>query len=311
MPLECITVEHDTARGAGGLTGLPLARHLLAQAGQGPVVVMIHGYKYLPGDPRHCPHLSIMAADPCRDDPRIISWPRRLGLCRGKRDEGLGLSFGWRARGSIWQAHRRAHEAGTVLGALLTELHRLDPERPVQIVAHSLGARVALRALSLCPEHAVQRAVLLSAAEFCATTKAALQSPGGRSCQVLNVTSRENDLFDFLIERLIAAPCPGDRVLGHGALSLPNLATLQLDDGESLRRLRRAGYPLRPASRAVCHWSTYLRPGAFPLYRAFLDGRLSAPYLRALLPCDTAPRWSRLLTHGPRTLWAMPFRRTA
>ncbi|MBS0126566.1 hypothetical protein [Thetidibacter halocola] len=271
---------------------LPALRHALS-ADPGPVTVMIHGFKYQPGHPRHCPHESLLSRRPAITSPRIVSWPRRLGL-RGQPGEGLGLSFGWTARGSIWHAWRAADAAGAQLAVLLGQLARLAPGRPVHLVAHSLGVRVALAALARSAPGAATRAILMTGAEYRATADHALRSPGGAACTVLNVTSRENDLFDFLLERLVSPPVAGDRVLGHAPLDLPHVATLQLDDPQSLAALRGAGFAIGAPQQRVCHWSPYLRPGAFPLYRAFLSGRLEMARLRAILPGETAPRWSRL-----------------
>lgn len=300
MPMLRVTVTESTAHlhDADARLDLRLAQEL-AVTGTAPVTVMIHGYKYRPGHPRHCPHRSILSKRPRCVDPRIVSWPRHLGL-RDQAGEGLGLSLGWSARGTIWQAHRRAAQAGDALAEVLTEIQRLSPGRRVHVVAHSLGARVALRALTQVAPGAVHGAVLLSAAEFDSTARGALQSPGGRAAQVLNVTSRENDLFDFLLERLVGAPCPGDRMMGDGALSLPNLVTLQLDDCASRAALRGIGFPVAPSCRPVCHWSSYVRAGLFPLYRAFLKEEVTVSRLRAVLPQDCAPRWSRLRLPLPR-----------
>lgn len=291
MPLLRISCDDDGPRLHGTAALIPALRHGLA-ADPGPVTVMIHGYRYQPGHLLNCPHRTLLAARPELRLPRVRAWPRHLGL-RGQPGEGLGLAFGWLARGTIWQAHARAAHAGRGLADLVSMIHRLDPARPVNVVAHSLGARVALRALAL--DAPLNRVILLAGAEFTDTAKAALSTTAGRRAQVLNVTSRENDLFDFVMERLVRAPRVGDRMLGHGCLSLPNVATLQLDHPETLHRLRRAGYPIASPERRVCHWSPYLRPGVFPLYRAMLSGTLPFATLRALLPEDTAPRWSRLL----------------
>ncbi|QRF65983.1 DUF726 domain-containing protein [Ponticoccus alexandrii] len=277
---------------------LPVLRHALSRD-PGPVTVMIHGYKYQPGHTLHCPHGSIFARRPAPGQPRVVSWPRHLGL-RGQPGEGLGISFGWQARGSIWQAHQSATKAGEALADLLAELRRLVPTRPVNLIAHSLGARVALRAIAGGKTGTVNRAILLAAAEYAGTARRALDAPAARLTQVLNVTSRENDLFDFLNERLIPPDSPGpDQMLGQGAPDLPNLVTLQLDDPDSLHALRRAGFPIRPPERLVCHWSPYLRPGVFPLYRAVFAGDMALSRLRALLPAETAPRWSRLMPRLP------------
>lgn len=294
MPLLRITAAPDRLHLADGTDGhWRAAVRRGIEADPGPVTVMVHGYKYLPGHPAHCPHTTLQADRPCRRDPRIISWPRHLGL-RGQPGAGLGISFGWHARGSIWAAHRRAAEAGHRLAALLAEVRRADPDRPVHILAHSLGARVTLSAIDQGAPGTVTRAVLLASAEFAGIARTVLHSPQGRDTQILNVTSRENDLFDFVLETLVPAPEPGERMLGYGDLRLENLVTLQLDAPRSLAALRAAGYTVAHAQRAVCHWSPYLRAGAFPLYRAFLSGTLPLHRLGAILPPQTAPRWSRI-----------------
>lgn len=301
MPMLHITAQdhgpglHDAPPSGGAM------RQALQQAlaqDPGPVTVMLHGYKYLPGHPLHCPHSSLLAPSPVVCGPKIVSWPQHLGF-DGTPGEGVGLAFGWPARGSIWQAFDRAGRAGAHLAEVLAEVRALDPNRPIHAIGHSMGARVILEALRLSAPRVVSRAVLLAAAEFHDTACAALDSPGGRTCAVLNVTSRENDLYDFMIERLIPAPRPGDRVLGFGAVARPNVVTVQIDDPQSLALLRRAGFGIAPPARRVCHWSSYRRPGVFGLYHAFVREQITLPQLRALLPEETAPRWSRLMPPLP------------
>jgi pimeloyl-ACP methyl ester carboxylesterase len=316
MPLLRITADLDGTRLHGASSPLlPSLRRALA-CDPGPVTVMIHGFKYSPGDPRHCPHDSIFATRPRITGARVLSWPRHLGL-RGQPGAGLGLSFGWPARGTIWQAFERAAWAGDQLAALLAQLQRLAPTRPVHLIAHSLGARVALRAVAQSAPGTVARMILLAGAEFIPTAQQALSRQGTNPAdlpQVLNVTSRENDLFDFLLERMIPPPRPGARVLGHGlghgdtTQDLSRMATLQLDDPAALAALRKAGFPIAAATRRICHWSPYLRPGVFPLYRAFLSGALEYQTLCHILPNQTAARWSRLMPRAPRPAQATPHR---
>ena len=67
-----------------------LARHM----GPGPVIVMIHGYKYQPDIPDHCPHLNIMSMKPRDTSVRSLSWLRHTGFGAGNENEGLAIAFG-------------------------------------------------------------------------------------------------------------------------------------------------------------------------------------------------------------------------
>jgi pimeloyl-ACP methyl ester carboxylesterase len=299
MPMLRISVTQTEMRlhKAHG-TLRPALRHAL-QADPGPVTIMMHGFKYHPGHPLHCPHGSLMARRPNTENRRIVSWPARLGMHR-QPGEGLGISLGWAARGSIWGAHARAEVAGHALADLIRYIHAIAPGRPVNLIAHSLGARVALSAITASNRGAICRAILLAGAEYGETARTALDSEGGASTEILNVTSRENDLFDFMMERLIPPQRRGDKMLGSGLLRHQRLVTLQLDDMRSLNALRRFGFPVAPPERLICHWSAYLRDGVFPLYRAILNGDMSLEALRACLPSDPTPRWSRLRPRLPR-----------
>ncbi len=294
MPILRITATpngpclHDAPSDA-----LDAALNAALKAQPRPITIMVHGYKYRPGDPRHCPHQTLFCPDPVNPGPTIISWPRRLGLGPGPRS-GLGVSFGWQARTTPWRAYHGAKAAGDALAVLVGQIRQQAPARTIRVVAHSMGARVTLQALSQVSAGAIDRVVLLAAAEFEAAAHHALATPGGRTASVLNITSRENDLYDFLVEALIATPKPGDRVLGAGRLKAPNLTHIQIDDGMTLETLRRAGFAIAPPAHQVCHWSGYLRPGLFPFYRAWLDGRVDDAWLRRALPGHSAPRWSRL-----------------
>ncbi|MEY8841579.1 hypothetical protein AB9K41_21335, partial [Cribrihabitans sp. XS_ASV171] len=129
--------------------------------------------------------------------------------------------------------------------------------------------------------------------------------------EFINITSRENDLFDFLFERLIAPPRPGDRAIGLG-LDAPNAVTLQLDCTGTLDHISRLAHPIAGAQHRICHWSSYMRPGVLHFYNALLrePERLSLDTLRRGLPEAPAPRWSRLLALPCPDL-PLPFARKA
>ena len=266
-----------------------LARKLGALPQGAPVVVMIHGWRYAPGFDRDCPHGSILSLDPAPGDRRVVSWPRHLGL-DGTR--ALGVALGWNARCDPWRANQRAARCGPALAEIARTVHDLS-DRPVQVIAHSMGARVALAALPLVAAGQIRRMILLAAAETRGRALAALATPAGRAVDVINVTTRENDLFDACFEwglhlglRTSIGQGLGRR---HGC---PNWHDLWIDQRDTLRTLAVLGHPISDPPRRMSHWSPYLRPGTIALYRALIEGRLSARELPLHRP---GLRWSRLI----------------
>ena len=275
------------------------SRHRLRRALDGlhpdaPVVIMLHGLKYDPGEPVNDPHRHIFALNPDPGHKRAVSWPRRLGL-RGPH--ALALGYGWRARGSIWRAHRRAGQTAAPLTRLIARIAALDPDRPIHIIAHSLGARVALRALDGLPAHTVHRVILIAAAAFESELRHALATPAGSTAEIINIRSRANWIFDVMLR--LALPHWG-ATLGRGRLRRPNLLDLAIDDRTTAARLAAAGYALPEVAPRICHWSAYLRRDACALYRALLHrpGATPLPYLRRLLNQPASrpalPFWPRL-----------------
>lgn len=235
------------------------------------VTILVHGYRYLPGHRLHDPHGLIYSRKAPVGRPRVVSWPQHLG--------GHVVAFGWPARGSIWQASHEARIAGHALAALAGEVTRLG--HPASFVAHSLGCRAVLTALSHLPASAGIRAILMTPAAFPFEAASALS--GQQGVEVLNVTTRENLLFDWLFST--ATGRPGRRTLAQGLLDAPaGWTDLAIDCPEARGRLSAHGWAIKPPQRRICHWSPYLRPGLFPIYRAFLAGHLTPARLAAILP---------------------------
>lgn len=288
MPLLRITATDRRLELHGGSDRV--AEAVKAQGrGPGPAIIMLHGYKYAPGHPTHCPHMKIFSETG-------KGWPPALGFNRGSADEGLGIAFGWYARGMLWEAHRRAADLGHALAALIEMLRTAAPERPIHLIAHSLGSEIALSALPHVRAGAIDRVVLLTGASFSSRAQDSLRSPAGAAAEVFNITSRENDLFDLAFERMVSAPRQGDRAVGQG-LDLPNTTNLQLDCPDTLSVLDGLGLPIAASQRPICHWSSYRRPGVMALYTRLLRDPESLPQadLARLLPANAAPRWSRLM----------------
>lgn len=249
-----------------------------------PVIVLIHGYKFSPFVPARNPHTHILSLDPrpCRT---AVSWPRRLGLGQNGAKEPVLIALGWEARGTLWQAYGRAAEAGRGVAALVDLVSEIRGGGAIQVMAHSFGGRVALSALPHLPPGAVDRMILLSAAEMRSRAEAALACPAGRALDVLNVRSRENAVFDRMLEWLVAPCSLGDRAVSAGlAQGTPRWIDLTVDDVATRDALAALGYPIPPPDRRVCHWSVYLRAGLFELYRAVLSQNLSFAALRNCLP---------------------------
>jgi len=273
-----------------------------------PILLMIHGYKYSPGDPSRCPHRSILAPASADHRPRRCrSWPEAIGF-DASRGDVLCIAFGWDAAGTIWRAARSADAAARALAALLHRLSGLA-DRPVQILAHSLGARVALGALPSLPRGAVGRMVLLHGAEFRSRARAAIATPAGRAAEVINVTTRENDLFDLLFRTFLAPHRPLDPALSAGlGRHRPNWLDLRIDDPASRAALSAMGFAIPAPERRICHWSAYMRPGMFDLHRVLLldPRRLPLAGLATVLP-DGARRGAlETLMGRPRPETALP-----
>lgn len=254
----------------------------------GPAIIMIHGYKYAPGVAGHCPHQKIFGE-------QAHSWPTALGFNGTCPNEGLGIAFGWNARGSLRQVYARARELGESLATIIALLHRYAPQKQVHIIAHSMGTEIALSALPYLPAGAIDRMVLLTGASFGTQAAAMLRTRAGQTTEVLNITSRENDVFDAVFERILPAPIAKDSAIGNG-IAVPNALTMQIDCPQTLVGLHRIGIEIAPSTRRVCHWSAYKRPGIMNLYSQFVRTPAAFPLhrLEAAMPSTQDPRWSRL-----------------
>jgi Alpha/beta hydrolase of unknown function (DUF900) len=268
----------------------------------GPVIVMTHGYKFAPDSGTNCPHRDILSLPQEGGTGTTSQWPYQLGFGQGNQSEGLAIAFAWDGRCALWQALYRAKQAGKALAKVLCIVHRQNPQRPIHILCHSMGVEVALETLFHIPPGAVDRIISMTGATYQSRLVSALSTPSGRQTEFFNITSRENDIFDFLYERMMAPRVPGDQVIGHG-LDLSNALTLQLDCPKTLLHCARLGQFITPAQRRISHWSSYLRPGTMQFYQDLLRQRekLTLDLVRRGLPKSPAPRWSRLFARPTMT----------
>lgn len=307
MPLVQVNVDGDVARLSSGARAAPTLRGLVGQLRAGaPIIVLIHGYKFSPFAVERDPHRHILSLAPARACWKAVSWPRGLGFGDAGATDGLVIALGWEARGSIWRAFA---EAGRVGGVLAELIGQLCADRPVDVVGHSLGARVALAALPNLAGGQVGRMILMAAAEFRTAARTAFDSPAGRSAEVINVTTRENDLFDMLLETFVS---PMERTICNG-LGTPrdNWLDLRIDSDATRASLGGLGFPIAAPSGRVSHWSVYLRQGLWPFYTALLREReaLSLGFLRQVVHAGRSRRFSRLLAPARNFPPLLPLRR--
>ncbi|WP_111428632.1 alpha/beta hydrolase [Rhodobacteraceae bacterium DSL-40] len=295
---------------SGGDLATRIARHHARLPAGAPIVILIHGYRFDPHDRAADPHRHIFAFREAAQARRARSWPRGLGFTRHADAAGLCIGFGWpaqiphlgslmaRGRTGFAQVYSDARGYGAQLAHLMRLLARHAPGRRVDIVAHSLGARVALAALPAL-EHAPGRMILLGAAEFDGAALAFLSALRTEARpEIYNVTARSNDAYDALFETFAPRRGPHDRALGLGlGRRVPDWLDIQLDRADVTAWVNDRGIPLTPAQTRLCHWSFYTRSGAFGVYRAIL-GRKPGWDINTLrnVPGFGAqePRWSRM-----------------
>jgi pimeloyl-ACP methyl ester carboxylesterase len=275
-----IVIVNWTGTGTTGVGDALAAAAALPLGGH--MTVMIHGYRFSPEVPAQSPHRHILSLTPRSDCWKAISWPRHLHLDR--HNAAIGVAFGWPAIGRLGPVAARAFGAGDALADLLARVTAARPDVHINLLAHSLGARVALRALRQAPAHSVHRAILLAAAEYRPLAQDALNSPAGRTATVINSRSSENLPFDLAFRAAVPAPHLTALPLSAGLPGHPNWIDLSIDCAVTRAGLRDLGHTISPPVTRFCHWSGYLRPGLFPLYRRLLDpsDQHLIAYLRAL-----------------------------
>jgi hypothetical protein len=312
--MSYIGVTADEAGLAAATPGAPLPERLaplLAAAPPGaPIVVLVHGYRFDPAVPNRDPHRGLYATRPETACRRVRSWPLGLGFGRGD-PSGLCIGLAWPAfrshlpelvrhgRTGFARVYHRAGQYGRRLAELVGLVQRLAPGRAVDVLAHSLGARIALAALPHLAA-APGRMILLGAAEYDGRALEALAARRGpRPPEVYNVTSRANDLYDLMFERFAPRRSRHDRALGHGLpVRRPDWIDLQVDRPDVVAWAGARGIRLGVPAARLCHRSFYVRSGTLELYQAILRRRpgFDVADLREA-PCFAGqePRWSRVL----------------
>lgn len=320
---------------AGGGDWIAALHDRLATLAPGaPVCILVHGYRFTPHGARPCrdPHQRLYRTDPVAPStarrPPLADWPHALGFSEGDAADGLCIAFGWdgrrqrlrtlltRGRSDFALVFEGAATAGLALARLGAGVAAARPDLGISLLAHSLGARVALAAMRARPDLPWTRAILLGAAEYAGTARAllAVQDRLGQRTEIVHALSRANDLYDGLFQ--VLAPRPGragDRPLGAAGLGIahPRWLDLQLDHPDlGAWAARRGMAPLRPRE-VLSHWHFYGDPAAMALWRRMLRASRGwdlASLRAAGIPQGLEPRWSTLT---PRPRLPLPWPRPA
>jgi pimeloyl-ACP methyl ester carboxylesterase len=150
-----------------------------------------------------------------------------------------------------------------------------DAKRPVSIICHSLGSRVALRTLCKVAPGKVDRILILDGAELQTAAGGALKvvcERGEIVPKILNVCSRHDRVLRHLGSW---ASGKAGRCIGYAGLgsSAPGWTDLFLDDASTQKwALDRHEWALESANPLdlAGHWESYTLRGNWPLYRRFL-----------------------------------------
>ena len=207
----------------------------LARAAQGagrtgaPLVVLIHGYTFHPGEPEADPHRSLFAMQPEPGDRRIRSWPQGLGFADDAGETGLCIGFGWPAsaphlaslRATGRNGFARVYERAAAYGARLAELVALlQRRRPAGRSTCSRTRSAPGWRSRRCRTSRSRRGGWSCSGRRSSTPGARdflARLAGAAAAEVYNVTARANDLYDLMFETF--APRPrlgraGDRAAG-------------------------------------------------------------------------------------------------
>ena len=215
-------------------------------------------------------------------------WSERIHERTG--DQWKCFDFGWYSAelepgswtGSLirghWNPYRWGWElAGTAGGVLAKTIEEAteSSEREICMIAHSMGARVALKALCQLPRSSVKRVLLLNGSEYSQTAKAIADYT---DADVLNIVVRADDVLDKL-GSVFAPEAFIRNVVGQSGLIDPpgNWLDFFLDKksfqesaaAHGLKELR-GDNPVRMAD----HWYSYTHEPDWNLFGKFIDGEI-------------------------------------
>lgn len=312
-----------------------LASKAAALTDDQPLVVMVHGFLFDPSD-------TIDPDDPQdTDNPHgriyhflkrnlnmerrhhTTSWPLGLGFAEDDIDgrTGVAIAFGYNSSPGFASSlflngqnfYARAYDrAGVTAWVLVNVLYflalRFGGEQRIDLLCHSLGSRVVIRALALAADRlcnpdithklphgiatasivlgAISRVIILGGAERVAEAQLMQRrlrelDLGNRRPVIYNMVSRENDVLDLLAENFVAQGPGNNSAVGRAGLGRAEKPDfwmdLQIDRGELREWMARQAPPFEiigdDPDEVWDHWVYYTFPGNMAFYRSILRDR--------------------------------------
>ena len=254
-----------------------------------PVSIFVHGFQFDPttqvfAEPHHPeadnPHGRLyhwkQFPVPIEIRAHSTSWPLGFGYEEDDRGEnGLCIGFGWFSNpdflGSLYRhgknfyarAYELAGEAALHLVAVIEVLAKKLPNHPINLICHSLGSRVVIRAIAkmakersldgpnidLAPRRPdlikrLNKVIILAGSEKVMEAQLMMGRLNcgvgngktiGKLLKFYNFVSRENDVLDVFAENFSPAAPGSNQVIGHNGLEQvdPSWIDIQLDDPDT------------------------------------------------------------------------------
>lgn len=232
-----------------------------------PRLALVHGYNHDPNDPEHSPAargayfdcMEKIFSDQCM----LFRFPWYSGVM------GRDAFKAWR-HGHLttyaWAYKKLAISAAERLAAHSRSQGTLD------VVAHSLGTRVALQAVSAAPR-TFRKVILLNGAETCEAAREAMKK--APSVDFLNIAVKTDDTVKTLGGTF--APKLGyEGCIGNGTGSFPdNCTEIILDDIASKAEYVSRGWDIRGNGPGWAdHDFSYKHPPNWNIYKNWLLGTL-------------------------------------
>ena len=290
-------------------SGSALSTHVQAKVpqhkGSGkPISILVHGFDFDPRDQfvddfcrSHNPHKRLYHWNNIELDTAIkehcSSWPLGLGYAKDDEETGLCVGFGWLSRlggGEYTRAYEYlAPTAANYLVAMIEVLSKKFPGEKINLMCHSLGSRVVVRAIKELAKSRqeiiknIHKVIILAGAVKVKEVKdmmkclCGLDSKQNTIPEFYNFIVREDGVLDTYGENQFIGLIPSGEVIGHNGIGegkSKNWIDIQLDDEDTKLYFReKSDFKIDikgDVNEKGDHWIHYTWPPNMELYRQII-----------------------------------------